>query len=383
MGRLQLLDPVRALAAGLVLLSHVGFWTGASQIDVVGGLLARGDAGVAVFFTLSAFLLLRPHYRAAFAGPSPIPVRDYLIRRAARILPAYWIALAAVLGVMVLLGRPTGGPGTVLSHVFLLQGYTGAHYQAFTQTWSLTTEATFYLLVPLLAARARRGIRPARHLALLASLGVAGVLVQGAAAAWSNAGGGQPAAALGTSVLGHAAWFAAGAALAMLTQARRAGVALPGATGRLPALWRDPLGLVLGALLLYLLAGTGLGGPHGLGAISVGAAMSKEALYTGIAGLGVAAALSATRRMPGPSVEPPAGMRWLGDISYGVFLWHLLMLQVLYSATDRPLFSGGFWWVLLPVVGATVALSSLSAQLVEQPLLRAAHRATRPRSRAG
>ena len=60
MARYRLIDGLRGLAALLVLLSHVGFWTGADHLDLSGGLLARGDSGVAVFFAISAFLLLRP-----------------------------------------------------------------------------------------------------------------------------------------------------------------------------------------------------------------------------------------------------------------------------------------------------------------------------------
>src|SRR5690606_8330196 len=131
---------LRAIAALLVLLSHVGFWTGATQIDLVGGLLARGDAGVAVFFAISAFLLLRPAIRRGL-DPAGAPDRGpgaYALRRAARILPAYWLALAGVVAVAALMTTiDTGGPAKVVSHVLLLQGYTGDHYQSFTQSWSL------------------------------------------------------------------------------------------------------------------------------------------------------------------------------------------------------------------------------------------------------
>ena len=50
------LDALRGLGALLVLVSHVGFWSGATREGVVGGLMARGDVGVALFFALSAFL---------------------------------------------------------------------------------------------------------------------------------------------------------------------------------------------------------------------------------------------------------------------------------------------------------------------------------------
>src|SRR5699024_1511363 len=87
------LDLVRGVAAWLVLLSHVAFWTGRSTHGVVGGLAARGELGVAVFFALSAFLLSTPFVRRALGTPARWSLGTYLIRRAARILPAYLLAL--------------------------------------------------------------------------------------------------------------------------------------------------------------------------------------------------------------------------------------------------------------------------------------------------
>lgn len=59
MQRIPWIDPLRGVAAGLVLVSHVAYWSGGSSIDGVGRLLARGDVGVAVFFAVSAYLLTR------------------------------------------------------------------------------------------------------------------------------------------------------------------------------------------------------------------------------------------------------------------------------------------------------------------------------------
>src|SRR5512133_776812 len=80
------LDGLRAVAAGAVLLTHVAFRTGQTQAGAGGAMLARLDAGVAVCFVLSGFLL----------SPVSQPVRRYALRRAARILPAYWVLLAVV-----------------------------------------------------------------------------------------------------------------------------------------------------------------------------------------------------------------------------------------------------------------------------------------------
>ena len=127
MQRIPWIDPLRGVAAGLVLVSHVAYWSGGSSIDGVGRLLARGDVGVAVFFAVSAYLLTR----GASAGAAP--TRHYWRKRAARILPAYLVALAAVVVVTLAVEPGAVGVRSVLSHLTLLQGYAGESFRGFTQ----------------------------------------------------------------------------------------------------------------------------------------------------------------------------------------------------------------------------------------------------------
>ncbi len=356
-----MIDGLRALAAVLVLLSHVGFWTGASRVDTSGPLLARGDSGVAIFFAISAFLLLRPHLADR---PSPTP--RYLRHRAARILPAYWVALACVVAVEVARGRGFD-LANLVAHVLLLQGYTGTDYQAFTQTWSLTTEVTFYLLVPLLGPWLARGVRrsAAATLRALGAVAVGGLGVTALATAGSQAGAGWWPGVLATSVLGHAAWFAVGAVIAVLETP----------TGRVlvPATWRragTPTTLLVIALLTYLVAATPLAGPVTLAVPSIGAALVKEALYSLLAGVLLAATVIPTRDPAAARIAGSAGLRRAGDLSYGVFLWHLLVLQLLYLATGWPLFSGGFAAMLFAVLVFTGFAALASAEFIELPALR-------------
>ncbi|WP_018155779.1 acyltransferase family protein [Demetria terragena] len=363
--RWNLLDGVRGMAAMLVLLSHVAFWTGAAQIDTVGRLLARGDSGVAIFFALSAFLLLRPHYRAALSG-SQVNAEGYARRRAARVLPAYWVALIAVLLAAVALPgvAGVGDPWKVFAHVFVLQGWTGETYQAMTQTWSLTTEITFYLGVPLIGRLIRRHAHPRvdRHFVILAAIGGVGVALQGLAAAveWP---------VLATSAPAHAAWFAVGAAAALGVETWSAGLAAPRATAAVAPFRHDPMLALLAAGLIYLAVATPWGGPVGLSEATPASLMFKEVAYAALAAMVLLAALEFEhRRTPSPRLK--AGCAWAGELSYAVFLWHVLVLQVLYSVTGRPLFSGGFWWVLIATVGLSVAIATLSARFVEAPAIR-------------
>ncbi len=380
MARYRLVDGLRALAAGLVLLTHVAFWTGTSHLDVVGGLLARADSGVAIFFAISAFLLLRPWIRAGLERGRGPRARSYVWRRAVRILPAYWVALAAVLLVAGLSDRAggIGSPIKVVLHALLLQGYTLDDYQAFSQTWSLTTEVTFYLFIPvvgvLLGRLARRG-RAHLAVAVAAALGLA---IQGVATWCSRVGATTVGGVLATSVAGHLAWFAAGASLALGS----AGVT-PTVGERVRRWWRavgdSPSTLVALAGFCYLLASGPIAGPRGLQVPSVAEAVTKEALYAVIAVCLLRAAEqgpSATSPVAAWIARSPA-TRWLGDISYGVFLWHVVLLQVLYLATGQSLFSGGFWWMLVAVTSLTVLVAWASAAWLEMPLLAWIHRRTR------
>ncbi len=54
------LDTIRAVAAIWVVVTHVGFWTGFYGHGLLGALSQRLEAGVAVFFVLSGFLLSYP-----------------------------------------------------------------------------------------------------------------------------------------------------------------------------------------------------------------------------------------------------------------------------------------------------------------------------------
>ena len=90
--RLPALDGLRAVAALLVVATHAAYLTGATTSGgLLGRLAGRGDFGVAIFFALSGFLL--HHGLAADARDGRTDLRAYAVRRAARVLPAYWLTL--------------------------------------------------------------------------------------------------------------------------------------------------------------------------------------------------------------------------------------------------------------------------------------------------
>ena len=353
-----MLDGLRAVAALAVLLTHVAFQTGEVQRGALGAVLGRFDAGVAVFFVLSGFLLHRPYVRARLTGGRWPSTRRYAVRRATRILPAYWLALAAV-------AVTSSVPGGVLAtHAWLGQTYTGPLLGSFTQTWSLCIEIAFYAVLPVLAAAARRG-----EAAVLAGC----VAVSYAYIATVHA------LDLPQRMLlwlpGHLDWFAVGMAVAVAAERLRAGV--PGPAGRLLAglaQWPGTCWAAAGALL-WLVA-TPLAGPLTLAPTVGPTALTKEAAYA-LVGLLllVPTALGSASGGFGAVLSSPAA-RWLGRISYGIFLWHLLLLRGVYEVTGWEPFTGRMWTVAVLTAAGAVVAAALSWALVERPLLRLAHQRT-------
>jgi peptidoglycan/LPS O-acetylase OafA/YrhL len=375
---LPALDGVRAVASTAVLLTHVGFATGAVGPTLLGAMIARLDVGVPLFFALSGFLMLRPWVRTAVEGRERRipPVGEYAMSRAARILPAYWVVTILVLLVEAarvygdtLLSPLRVDPGTVLTHLVIGQGLSGDTFTSFSQTWSLTTEVTFYVAVPLLGLallricrswpgtdgpeRARRILGIERWCVGVMALGI-GVAVFSASDLPGASG------TLATSLLGHCAWFAAGVWTFARTQ--RTG------TGTRSAWTADQLFALAGALLV--LAASPVGGSLLFEQPSPLQAGAKEGLFTLIALLVVSAAAS-------PSIGDSAVGRllssapltWLGTRSYALFLCHLPILFGILTVLRLDLFEGSFLPVAVVTFVVSVAAADLSWRFVERPVL--------------
>jgi len=364
-----LLDGLRAVAAVLVLTTHVGFQTGFTFTGSwPGAAVARFDLGVPLFFALSGFLLVRPWLGAAVAGRPEPSVRRYLSRRAARILPAYWVVL-----VVALLTTAAGaGLVSVVAHWALLQVYLGVPLLGLTQTWSLSTEVAFYLLLPLVAAPiAGRSLteRGRRVLAWWLAAAVALAWI------WTGlAAAGTLPRRSSTWLPGHLDWFAVGLALAVAESHVR--IRPGGRTARVATdVGRHPGTALLLAGAAFWLVCTPLGGPATLATPPPATAVVKEGLYAVIAGLLLLAAGAVDQRRGW--VAGALGNRAvqaLGRVSYGVFLWHLLVLAGVLAVLGRQPFTGGFWPVLLLTLLGTVAVSAVSWTVLEQPVLRRVHR---------
>lgn len=364
--RFPALDGLRAIGALAVLTTHVGFHSGASLNGPFAGILSRLDIGVAIFFAISGFLLYRPYVVAWFEETEPPHTLPYLRNRALRILPALWVAvlLAAVLVRQV--QDPTWA--SYLRQATLTQIYVDAPVMdGLTQMWSLATEVTFYLLLPFLAKLLTSYERPTRRavrwrLAVLACFTLLGpVWMAGTTAA------DQPRA--GLWLPGYLGWFAVGMGFALWQVARSSGRLGPSA---LDTLTKVP-GTVWGvAVALLLIASSPVAGPYNLVAPSPGQAFVKSLLYTLIAACIVFPAITPTPRtiaVLGGRVGHVAG-----DISYGVFAYHLVVLGVVEQVTGFDLFRGSFALLFWPTLVLSVGLAAASYYGMERPIMRRGRR---------
>lgn len=332
-----ILDIVRAVAILLVLVQHAGGpdWT------------RFGWTGVDLFFVLSGFLvtrlLLKEHQERGTADS----VR-FLIRRAFKIYPAFWVMLFVSLWALRASGQPPR-PLAVLCELLFVQNYGPG---VWVHTWSLAVEEHFYLFLAALfwhpAVPAWLAAKP-RRLAVAVLAACLAVAVARVALALSL----RPDLKLlrfGT----HARFDAllCGAALAACFQHGRAA---------LEGFLAEHRTALLSAAAAMLAAG-------------VLVHEKSPFWYVGLSLLpwafAVLVAFALAAGLPG-SVRGRAPVRLLAGIgrySYGIYLWHIPLYQLLLAD-----FVGHFG--LSPAVttaiyfASTLGLGALLSEVVESPFL--------------
>ncbi|MFI6999089.1 acyltransferase family protein [Nocardia sp. NPDC050175] len=368
------LTGMRAIAAFMVMALHVGIytgqvassWLGIGQGGPLGVVLARCTVAVPVFFVLSGFLLYRPYAAAGLAGRGRPATLRYLGHRALRILPPYWIAALAAL----LLFAPVH-PWETLRALLLLHIYgQGGIPTGITQTWSLATEVAFYLVLPLIAVVLHPLLRrPAMAFAALGVLEV--VTIVSVVATHVPSAGAYPQANFWLPE--YLGYFAAGMALAV--------VSASGA--RFAALARYPWAGWVVALVGYVLLSSPITGSTSFYP-TVGQALLEHVLNMVVAVALVAPLLAAPQR--GPARPLSRGIpAWFGRISYGLFLWHMVVVESWFRLTETGPGTVSFA-VLFPLtVAVTTVLAWLSYILIERPArrLRRAFPSTRRKTADG
>ncbi len=170
--RLDFLDGLRGLAALSILLYHL--WIQSFTLNGESGpslsqlpphwkwteLFSFGSYAVPVFIVLSGFCLMLPIARSG-GKEMPGGLRNYLRRRARRILPPYYAALliftVAEVGFLNKFLHQSNGPhhtltlASILAHVFLVHNLNPVWvHEIDSPMWSVATEWQIYFIFPLL-----------------------------------------------------------------------------------------------------------------------------------------------------------------------------------------------------------------------------------------
>jgi peptidoglycan/LPS O-acetylase OafA/YrhL len=381
------LDGVRAIAAFGVLVFHVAADTGNTlRQDATAWLFSGGAIAVPIFFTLSGLLLYRPWVTHLLrADGRRVRVGAYLWRRALRILPAYWFVVAYVM--VVILTSHLGDAWTWLKLLTLTYTYEPHPWwgsvlgpEGLGQMWSLTVEVAWYAVLPVTAALlggyARFGERTLPDADRRARRLLTAIAVYAAGAFVFTVFLFHPryAPQLGVWLPRYFAWFAVGMALAVVSVRARAGS--PGAARFARTVARSWGTCWAIAAVLFGMAASPLTGPSDL--VTVDTIWTSE-LRIVLYGLVAAFAVAPVALAPAdaPVMRAVLGnrvMRFLGRISYGVFLWQVAVSVGWYDLTGHEPFTGHFL-VEFPIIAAlTVVVATASFYLLERPVLRLASR---------
>ena len=352
--RLPFVEGVRGLAALIVVVYHAIY-----PSVVFPGTLLHADLGqalaypfwpatemVELFILVSGFSLAYSEDRRRQTRP-PTAARVFALRRAWRILPVFYVALAA--GLVVLAIAPTRyldgvrilqpqniTAGGLLSHTVLLHSLVPEwQYQGNGPLWSMGVEAQLYLLFPLLFLWMRRGRTVWTALAVALAAAVADLARRQLLPDFQG--------------FGYLRWFALGVLIATIYRDPR--------VRRVPARAYAAVGLA--ALLVAYLNLPALAGsvPH-------------DALWA----LAFAGLLIAMAQRPRARANPMGWrpLRWLGMRSYSLYALHFPMIWIVFIGLAAAGVHGS---VSVPVLtlclglALSLAAAELSYRWVERPSL--------------
>lgn len=352
-GYLPTLDGWRAIAVVMVIVGHAvrGGSCGADGGSPWCSYALLGGHGVAIFFGISGFLICaRLLEEVRIRGA--LSLRGFYLRRAFRILPPVMLYLTVIAVLTVTLDLPVTKPEWIAALLFV-RDYVGWHAQGWYtgHLWSLSVEEKYYLLWPLFFVRlsSRRLLSVSLAVALLVTSwrlfdGHVGLTVRWFdLPLWTN----------------NLRWdtridaLACGAAAALLLQARETRERLA----------QSLRGAGQYALLLAL-----------VGFLAV-APRLRPGVSSAIEAVLVPALLVSTVFLPatrfGRLLESPL-LRWVGRVSYGLYLWQQLFLP------ERGTNHLGWLQEFPGNITMTVLCATASYYVMERPLIRLGHRLATP-----
>lgn len=359
--RVASLTGVRAVAALSVMGTHAAYGTGTYNDGYLGLMFARMDIGVAIFFVLSGFLLFGAWVRAAASGRAAPSVRRYARRRIRRIIPAYVVtvlAAYAIYSVREIEPNPGHTWAGLVRNLTLTQIYSDEYlfayaHQGLTQMWSLAVEVAFYAALPLLAylllvSLSRRRWRPGLLLAGLAGLGLLSPLwvVLLHRTDW------LPLSA-GFWLPHYLIWFVGGMVLAVL---QVMGV-------RTYAVVVLPV-----AVAAYLIVSTPIAGDVTTPELGLTEDLAKVMFYAVVATL-VVTPLALGNRGRYARIMGSRPMVWLGEISYEIFLVHVIVMEiVMVSVLRYPVYTGSVWVLFTVTLALTIPVAWLLHRFTRPPI---------------
>lgn len=332
-------NALRALAALGVVAGHS---LATSSLDgLPKAMVGNMATGVALFFVISGFLLYRP-FASSLGERTKVSITRFIANRALRILPLYTLV------VVVVFMATTGHPAQSLMRLLRALTFTGAYGQedVLPVSWSLDDEVAFYLLLPAL------------YLALMA-------WPKAYQRVWLGAGA---IAALSLVSLVALAVTPTDQAIAggPLTKFHLFGLGMLLAT--LHARWprfQLPPGLLVGGAAVVAIALL----------ISSVAYDRHSYFFNPVCGLAFFTLVGMVA-FSGPTTRLTQVLSWkplshLGDVSYGVYLWHEPLHHVLFnSGLLTTAYIPGF----LELAACSIALATGTYYLVEKPALRIKNR---------
>ena len=360
------LDGLRGLAVIAVVLYH--FFP---------SLLPGGYLGVDLFFVLSGFLITSLLVRE-FRTSGTISLKDFWVRRFRRILPAavsvlvMCTALVAWIGGDLAVGLRQQFLGTLFfvnnwTQIATSQSYFADNeIQVFAHYWSLAVEEQFYVIWPLLIT----GVflisrRKPRRLPIL----VAAVLAIGSAVAMAliYVPGEDPTRVYyGTDT--HAFGLLTGAVLSLLMTSTKSD---PKADSWATAGKSESrIAGVIGTLALL-----------GYGAQLFFMPDDAEITYRGglllTSVLGVLMVWGVVREYgPMTPLFRTKVMRWFGQRSFSLYLWHWPVIMILKALFEGNQNSDKSWILGLVAVPISLLLSEISYQFIENPFRRGGYKKT-------
>jgi peptidoglycan/LPS O-acetylase OafA/YrhL len=372
-------EGLRALAAVMVVVHHASSLAGPGRSP---GFVHRTasvlDSGVAVFFVISGFLIYRPYVVAHLDGRPPLRARAFFWRRLLRLVPAYWLALSF----FWYLGSFHLGSDWWRYYLFLQIYSRTTTLGGLVQAWSLCTEVTFYLMVPIVAGALARLVKrgsAARpvitvHLALCAALYAAGFVARALISHRDPSWRGLSFQWLPTNV----DLFAVGMAIAVLSAWAATDERLAARMERIARV--DVVWWAAGALLFAWYADRV--GPADFVVGYRGWFWQQRQLVLGLvtAMLLVPVVFGRQDRGPVRAALRSRPIAWVGMVSYGLYLWHFDWMKRSISNTNG--FTGQVVWrgwshaapgdanlLLLLAVGLVVGsvFAAASWYLLEQP----------------